>query len=165
MSAYELAQINVAVLKAPIDSPQLADFVSSLDRVNTIAEHSPGFIWRLKAVDGNATSFRPMGDDTIINVSMWRDVAALNDFVYRNPAHVDVMKRRREWFEHVKEAYTALWWLPRGQRPGETECVERLMLLRAMGPTPKAFSFKQAFAAPDAPTPGKAFAFGDVCPA
>ncbi len=165
MSAYELAQINIAVLKAPIDSPQLADFVNNLDRVNALAEAAPGFVWRLQAADGNATSIRPMGEDTIINISMWRDVAALNNFVYRNPVHVEIMKRRREWFEHVKEAYAALWWLPRGERPTETQCVERLMLLRAMGPTTKAFTFKQAFDAPDAPTPGKAFAFGDICPA
>lgn len=30
--AYELAQVNLARLKAPLDSPQLKDFVDSLDR-------------------------------------------------------------------------------------------------------------------------------------
>jgi Domain of unknown function (DUF3291) len=34
MSNFELAQLNIAHLKAPIDSPILADFVANLDRIN-----------------------------------------------------------------------------------------------------------------------------------
>ena len=37
MSAFELAQLNIAIMKEPIDSPLLADFVASLDRINAIA--------------------------------------------------------------------------------------------------------------------------------
>ena len=52
MSRYQLAEINIAELKAPLDSPQLKDFVDNLDRMNALAEASPGFVWRLKG-DGN----------------------------------------------------------------------------------------------------------------
>ena len=41
MSRYHLAQINVAELKAPLDSPQLKDFVDNLDRINALAEGTP----------------------------------------------------------------------------------------------------------------------------
>ncbi len=31
MSAYELAQLNIGVIRGPIDSPVMADFVANLD--------------------------------------------------------------------------------------------------------------------------------------
>jgi hypothetical protein len=34
MSAYELAQLNVALMKEPLESPTMADFVANLDRIN-----------------------------------------------------------------------------------------------------------------------------------
>src|SRR5689334_22717540 len=106
-SKYELAQLNVAVMKAPLESPPMADFVANLDRINALAESSPGFVWRLKTDDGNATALRPLGEQTLVNVSVWRDVEALNRYVYQS-AHVEIMKRRKEWFERMKEAYVVL---------------------------------------------------------
>lgn len=44
----ELAQLNIATLVAPLDSPVLADFVADLDRINGLADKSPGFVWRLQ---------------------------------------------------------------------------------------------------------------------
>ena len=41
--SHHLAQLNVARLRAPIDSPLLADFVAALDPVNELADASPGF--------------------------------------------------------------------------------------------------------------------------
>src|SRR5262245_7423507 len=73
MSAYELAQLNVALMKEPLESPTMADFVANLDRINALAESSPGFVWRLKTEDGNATALRPLGEDTLVNVSVWKD--------------------------------------------------------------------------------------------
>jgi len=48
MADWQLAQLNIAQLQAPIDSPTLADFVANLDRINELAESSAGFVWRLK---------------------------------------------------------------------------------------------------------------------
>jgi Domain of unknown function (DUF3291) len=59
---YDLAQLNIGIGRGPIDSPVMAEFVANLDRINAVAEASPGFVWRLKADDGNATSLRPFGD-------------------------------------------------------------------------------------------------------
>lgn len=165
MSSFELAQVNIALPLAPPDSPLLADFMNALDYVNGLAEKSSGFVWRLQSEEGNATAFRPYGDDTLINLSVWKDVNALNNFVYKNPEHIAYMKRRREWFTHMKEAYMVLWWVPQGHRPTQAEAVARLAVLRAKGPTPNAFTFKQAFGAPDAKHPGNPFVFGDICPA
>ena len=162
MSAYELAQLNVALMKEPLESPAMADFVANLDRINALAESSPGFVWRLQTEDGNATGLRPLGEDTLVNVSVWKDVESLNDYVYRS-AHVEIMRRRKEWFERMRAAYVVLWWVPKGQRPTAADAIARLELLRAKGPTQEAFTFRHAYPAPDA-RQREPFSFGDECP-
>jgi len=147
MSAYELAQLNIAVMKEPLDSPGMADFVSNLDRINALAEMSPGFVWRLQSDAGNATEFRPLGESTLVNMSVWKDVASLNLYVYKT-AHAEIMRRRNEWFERMREAFVVLWWVPAGHRPGIEEAIEKLELLRATGPSESAFTFKKAFLRP-----------------
>jgi hypothetical protein len=147
MAAYELAQLNIAHMKSPLDTPPMADFVANLERINALADSAPGFVWRLQDSDGNATARRPFGSSTLVNLSVWRSVNALSDYVYKS-MHVEIMKRRKEWFERMSDAYHVLWWVPQGHRPDEYEAMQKLQTLRAMGPTDKAFTFKQSFAAP-----------------
>jgi len=141
------------MMKQPLDSPEMADFVNNLDRINALAEQSPGFVWRLKTEEGDATAIRPLGDRTLVNLSVWKDVAALQHYVYRS-AHVEIMRRRREWFDRMKEAFLVLWWVPEGHRPTVEEAVSRLERLRAEGPTSAAFNFGTVFSAPVAIDPG-----------
>jgi hypothetical protein len=164
MSTYELAQLNIALMREPLESPGMADFVANLERINALAEASPGFVWRLKTEDGDATALRPMGEQTLVNMSVWRNVAALNDYVYKS-AHVEIMRRRKEWFEQVREAYQVLWWVRKGHRPAIEEASARLELLRTKGPTAEAFTFKQAFPPPDAVQSSSPLELGDECPA
>jgi len=154
MSHWQLAQLNVALLKAPLDSPELKDFVDNLDRINELAESSPGFAWRLKGDGNDATSLRPLGDNVLVNMSVWCDAEALKNYVYQT-AHAQIMRRRREWFARMAEAYLVLWWVPTGHQPTVAEAVARLKLLREKGPTPEAFTFGEAFD----------FSFNDTCPA
>jgi len=51
MSAYELAQLNIGIIKGPMDSPIMAEFAANLDRINAVADSSPGFLWRLHRFD------------------------------------------------------------------------------------------------------------------
>ena len=164
MSDYQLAQLNIAALKAPLDSPELKDFVDNLDRINALADGSPGFVWRLVGDGNDATSLRPLGESVIVNMSVWRDVAALRDYAYRS-GHVEIMKRRREWFTRMAEAYLVLWWVPSGHEPTIAEAIARLNLLRERGPTPEAFTFGEAFAAPDVAAGAGSGSFSDTCPA
>jgi len=147
MSAYSLAQLNVALMKEPLESPRMADFVANLDRINALAESSPGFVWRMQTEEGNATGLRPLGDHILVNISVWRDVQSLNKYVYKS-AHVEIMRRRKEWFERMREAWFVLWWIPRGHRPTIAEALARLELLRAKGPTQDAFNFRRASSLP-----------------
>ena len=146
-SMYELAQLNVAVMKAPLESPPMADFVANLDRINALAEQSPGYVWRLVSDEGNATAFRPLGEHVLVNLSLWRDVESLSHYVYRT-AHVEILRRRREWFDRMEASHMVLWWVPAGHRPTVEEALARLEQLRTEGPTAAAFTFAQPFGPP-----------------
>jgi hypothetical protein len=151
MAAYELAQLNVGRLRAPIDAEATAGFVAALDPVNALADHAPGFVWRLQTEDGNATAVHVTDDPLfIINMSVWESIDALAAFVYKS-AHTDVMRQRAAWFHRSVEAYLVLWWVPAGHRPTPDEAIDRLARLRRDGPTPHAFTFRQPF-----PPPGDA---------
>jgi hypothetical protein len=164
MSAYEIAQLNVGIIKDSMDSPVMADFAANLERINALADGSSGFVWRLQSEEGDATSIRPFeNDNLLVNMSVWRDVEALNRFVY-NTAHVEIMRRRREWFERMNEAFLVLWWVPKGHRPSIDEAIAKLEALRANGPTQNAFTFRQAFPPPDAAAM-QPVTFGGECPA
>ncbi|MFR9796410.1 DUF3291 domain-containing protein [Streptomyces sp. MS06] len=144
---WDLAQVNIARLKAPLDSPQLKDFVDALDPVNADADAAEGFVWRLQGESGYATDVPVLGDDwLIVNMSVWRDADALTAYMYRG-RHREMLARRREWFERLAEAATALWWVPAGHRPSVAEAEERLLHLRGHGPTPYAFTLRSPFPA------------------
>jgi hypothetical protein len=148
MAAWHLAQVNIALPVEPLDAPALAGFVAAVAPVNALADAAPGFVWRLQTEEGDATAVRGLGDDRlIINLSVWDSLLSLGDFVYGGD-HLAVMRRRREWFVPMRDAYTVLWWVPAGHRPGVDEAGERLGLLRDRGPSPSAFTFRTAFPPP-----------------
>jgi hypothetical protein len=145
---HHVALLNVARMRAPLDSPQLADFVANLDPVNAVADAAPGFVWRHQDDSGNSTSVRVLDDDLLLaNLAVWESVDALAAYAY-DGAHRDVMRRRRQWFERMAEPYLVLWWVPTGHEPSVAEAVDRLLHLRAHGPSPDAFTFKERFPAP-----------------
>ncbi len=163
--AFHIAQVNVARLAAPLDSPALAPFVENLERVNALADASPGFVWRLQTEDGDATAIRAFDDDDVlVNMSVWESIEDLGHFVYQS-AHVGIMRRRTEFFVRSDEAYIALWWVPAGTTPTTRDASERIAAIRAHGPTPFAFNFRNVFP-PDA-TPDDAPSNDDrwTCPA
>jgi hypothetical protein len=162
--SHQLAQLNIAVMKEPLESPAMADFVANLDRINALAEGAPGFVWRFQTDEGDATAARPLGDDTLINLSVWQDLASLNAYVYRS-AHAQIMRRRKEWFERLREAHVVMWWVAKGHRPSLDEAIAKLNRLRSSGPSEEAFSFRQAYPAPTAAQPARPFTLGDECPA
>ncbi len=157
VSAYQLAQLNIGLARGAPGSPVMAEFMAALDRINALAEASPGYVWRLQTDDGNATAYRAFEDErALVNLTVWESLDALADFVYRS-AHVDVMRRRAEWFERMPEAYLVLWWVPAGHRPTLAEAEERLLRLRAHGPAPDAFTVRHSF-----PPPGHADEHGEA---
>ena len=148
MPKYQLAQVNIARMKAALDSPVMEGFVSRLAEINALADRSDGFVWRLQTESGDATYLRPYDDDRILfNLSVWENVEALKGYVYRT-AHAELIKGRRSWFEQFDRAFLALWWVPAGHVPPIEEAKERLAHLDAHGPSPSAFTFKTLFPEP-----------------
>jgi hypothetical protein len=152
---YLLAQVNIARMREPLDSPRLADFVAALDPVNAVADAAPGFVWRLQTEDGNATAVHAFEWDragsagVLVNMSVWESVEALAAYVYSD-THRQVLRRRREWFERMAEAQTALWWIPRGHIPTTDEAEERVIHLREFGPHAVRVHAQGVLPAPDA---------------
>jgi hypothetical protein len=146
MSAtVHLAQVNIARMNAPLESPEMAAFAARLDEVNAQADVSPGFVWRLQVGTGNATYLRPYDDERILfNLSVWQTVEDLRVYVYRS-VHTEVMRRRQEWFGKFEGSHLALWWIPAGHVPSVDEAKERLAHLERHGPTATAFTFKVLF--------------------
>jgi hypothetical protein len=148
MADWHLVQINIGRTVAPLDDPAMAEFMAALDSVNSLADASPGFVWRLQDESGHATYIRAFDDpQMIINMSVWESIDALRDFTYRS-GHVAVLTRRKEWFGKLDRPHLALWWLEAGTRPTSGEGLARLDHLHRNGPSEFAFTFTNPYAAP-----------------
>src|SRR5580704_13147461 len=144
MARYLIAQVNIGRIKAQLDDPLMAGFVARLREINTLADNSPGFVWRLQSSEDNNTYLRPYADDLILlNMSVWESVASLKHYVYRT-AHAELLRQRHAWFEKIP-VYAALWWVPAGHLPGVDEAKKRLAYLETCGPGQFAFRFKAVF--------------------
>jgi len=152
MSNYHLAEINIAKMKGvDINDPIMKEFVDNLEAVNTLAEESEGFIWRLKddTDSYNATSLNPYNDEQIIiNVSVWESTETLEHYMYKT-FHSEFLKRRKEWFLKFGKAHTAMWWIPKGHIPTIEEAVEKLDYLQKNGVSKLVFDLRNKYPAPN----------------
>ncbi len=148
-SRWQLAQFNIAKALGPTDGEVMAEFMAALDEINGLADHSPGFVWRLQEDNGNLTDVRIFDDhDLLLNLSVWESVEALREFTYRS-AHGPYVKRRREWFTKPEGLpILVLWWVPAGTRPTALDGKARIELLAERGPSPDAFTFGHRFDPP-----------------
>lgn len=148
MALWHIAQLNVARLLHPIDHPATSEFVALLDPINQLAEDSPGFVWRLQDESGNATEIDVFGDPlVIINLSVWESIESFRAYVYKS-AHLDVLRRRAEWFDGHEAPHLVLWWVPAGHQPTTARAIERLTHLRDHGPTAAAFTVRDRYPPP-----------------
>lgn len=150
---HELAQVTVARMRAPLDAPEMAGFAAAVDPVLRLAAGSAGFVWRHAGSHGHDVTVRDDGDaTTVVTVSVWTSYEALHDFTYRS-AHGGFVRRRAEWFTTGPGPSTALWWVPAGTRPTVDEALRRLAVLRAYGPSPRAFGVRRRFDPDGRPVP------------
>jgi hypothetical protein len=93
---FHLAQANIAPMRASLDDPVMAGFRSQLRHINSVADQSPGFVWRLQTDEGDATAIRAFDDDRILfNISVWESLDSLHNYVYRSD-HSGPFRNRRE---------------------------------------------------------------------
>ncbi len=147
VTGYQLAHLNIAKMREALESASMVDFVNNLDRINALADQASGFVWRLNDENEEALASRLFGNDYVVNMSVWTDVASLSDYAFHS-GHVDIMRRRREWFLPMAEAHTVLWWVPEGHHPSVVEAKDKLDHLRAHGPGASAFTFKESYLPP-----------------
>lgn len=150
MPDNQLAQINLARAKYDLEDSRMQGFVESIDRINDLAEASPGFVWRLVDASAPSSYLRAQTDPRLlINMSVWTDIATLKAFVYKS-IHAQFVGQRKQWFDPMEGPSQVLWWVSNGHRPTVEEGMARLKTLACEGPTPNAFTFKTALLAPGA---------------
>jgi hypothetical protein len=144
--SHHLAQLNIGRLRAPRETPDMAGYRAALAEVLPIGLAWPGFVWMHDdgIIEGARRKFGP---DIAANLSLWRDLESLRDFM-DCPPHAAVMARRAEWFRPMDEATFVLWWVPVGHRPDLAEAHGRLERLRRTGPTAAAFDLDRVFPPP-----------------
>jgi len=143
-----LAQINIAQARDSMTSETMSGFVDRLDEINALADGAKGFVWRLQTDEGDATSIQAYEDPgLIVNMSVWKDLESLKNFVYGS-THIELIQGRSAWFDKIKIAHQALWWISAGHIPSIDEGQDRLALLEEQGPSSEAFTFAKAFPKP-----------------
>lgn len=143
--SHHLSQVNISRMIAPLDDPIMAEFVAQLDSINKLADKSPGFVWRLQAQEGNATTIRAYDDELILfNLSVWESIDAFKQFVYRSQ-HGEVMRARKKWFQKSEGKNMALWWVSIGHIPTVDEAKQRLQYLNDYGESVYSFSLQKQF--------------------
>ena len=151
MGILHLAQVNIAKRLAHMDDPIMQGFINNIDKMNALADSSDGFIWRLQDEDKDEAGRVFQVDSLLINMSVWENLDALFNYTY-NSGHVEIFKRKKEWFSKMKMMHMAFWYIPEGYEPTLQDSKERLEYLNTHGDTPYAFSFKSKFTLEDALT-------------
>ncbi len=136
-----LAELNIGKFKYPTSDPRMAGFMDNLDRVNALAERSPGFVWRLKGDNNNATDFR-VGDDYAVNMSVWETPEALEHYVFKT-VHVQFYKNKAQWFDLMEKPHMVFWHVPEGHQPTLAEAMDRLAHYEKNGATDHAFGWAE----------------------
>ena len=141
-----LAQLNIAEALNSMESDVMADFVANIDRINKLAEQSKGFVWRLTDEDGQNSYYMQLFETEFIltNMSVWESPDDLFQYVY-NSGHVEIFRRRKEWFGKLGKAHMVMWYIEKGHIPSIEEAKERLEYLREHGESPYAFTFKSKY--------------------
>jgi hypothetical protein len=126
--------------------------MAALDRVNGLGKRTPGFVWMMagSGEPGTGNTETKIGGDPrfVANLTVWRDVEALEAFVWRT-VHRQFYARRREWFEVLGRMHFVMWRVPVGHRPSLEEGLERLAHLEAHGDTDHAFGWAHVAEARD----------------
>ena len=106
----------------------------------------------IKRANQHATSIDYFGSDKIVNLSLWDSVENLHNYVYQS-AHVEILRRKKDWFQKMGTAYMVLWWVSADHIPSIEEAAQKLSILRERGPSAAAFTFKKVFPIPSVTLP------------
>jgi len=139
-----LAQMNMGRLLYPFEDPRISEFRESLDRVNAVADRSPGFVWRFKEEMSAIRDYLFDGDEMLLmTMSVWKSLDDLESFVWRT-VHKQFYDRKHSWFIDLPDPYFVMWTVPRGHHPDVREAKERLDFFATNGDSEFAFGWSYA---------------------
>jgi Domain of unknown function (DUF3291) len=152
---YHLAHVNIAWMHAAVHDEEMSGFAARIDEINALAEHSPGFVWRIPEAFVTPATLEPFEADfpgfqrdrLLYNMSVWQSVNDLHSYTF-GTAHAELLNQRHQWIDRIEGASVALWWVPEGTLPTIAESVARLRLVRQQGPTQEAFTLRVSFPPP-----------------
>jgi hypothetical protein len=146
-ATHNLAELNIGRLLASVDSPQVVEFMDNIDRINGLGKRSDGFVWMMEGSgDPNTgnTQTKLNGDPQMVsNLTVWRDLASLEAFVFKT-LHKQFFARRAEWFEAPTSPHFVMWWVPKGHQPSLEEALGKLADLTENGDSEAAFGWAYA---------------------
>ena len=108
-AGHHLAQVNLARAVDDLDQPAMTEFMAALNKVNGIAERSPGFVWRQDDPVADAEAKAILADPReTYTLSVWETAEALEFFAW-NTVHRRFMNNRHKWFVPPDRAFLAMW--------------------------------------------------------
>lgn len=138
-----IAEFNFGRLRYDWTDKRVQPFVEGLERVNRLAERSPGFIWRMLDDEMEAAQLGPtLSDDRVAStLSVWRSVEDLRKFVF-DTLHGSFLKRGSEWFEESDSPRYVIWPVNPDHRPSVEEGLEKIRHLEKHGASATCFDFR-----------------------
>lgn len=137
-----LAELNISTWKIDPSSEVAKEFYDRVEAINSLAERSEGFIWRLveDPRDENGRNAVCDGHDTLYTLSVWQDVGHLERFVW-NTVHKKVYQGKNKWFAELSDHHLVMWNVESGVQPTLEDARERLDHLNEHGNSDFAFEW------------------------
>lgn len=135
-----IASYNLADMKYPRSDPRMNGFFDNVDRMNTLAEKSAGFVWRLIEERNDERRAAQVAGSTLTTLSVWESPEHLGDYVF-NTIHVQFYMRRHEWFEVIERQHFVLFPVTAPNWPSEAQAIERLEHFQEHGSTDFSFGW------------------------
>jgi len=138
-----VAEFNMGRLRHDWTDKRVQDSVEGLDRVNRLAERSPGFIWRMPDDEMESAQLGPpLSDDRVAStLSVWSSVKDLQNFVFKS-LHGSYLRRGAEWFEIEDGPRYVIWPVDSNYRPSVKDGLKKLQHLAKHGPSATCFNFR-----------------------
>ena len=138
----QLAELNISKWKVDPVSDAARGFVDYVERVNGLAEHSPGFVWRLEDEQRDKDGKNPVceDNDTLMTLSVWETAQDLEHFVWKT-LHKRIYNQKEQWFSQMTSHTLVMWWVEPGHLPGLDEAKQRLDHLDVNGDSDHAFGW------------------------
>ena len=139
-----IAAYNLADMRYPRSDSRMDGFFDNVDRMNALAERSPGFVWRLIEPPADLGEHRAaqVAGTTLTTLSVWESIEALGDYVF-NTIHVQMYLRRKEWFNSITRTHFVMWDVDAPNWPSEDDAKVRMAHYQKHGPSDYAFTWER----------------------